>query len=81
MKFVSKDNVFKAAAIVPKWLARRAVERNRLRRAVYNGLSVAGVGAPGSCAIFFVRGIPKEKNITRVFAKEIALLIKKIHHV
>jgi RNase P protein component len=76
-KFLAKSGPFKAAAIAPKAVAKSAVVRNRLRRAVYR--AIAGLPAPkkGGIAVFFVRSIPKTP-LTPAFAEEISIFLQKI---
>lgn len=60
MKYLPTPGPLRAAAVAPKSLARKAVERNRLRRALYAALQTlpAGASFQGSKAVFFVRAIP-----------------------
>ncbi len=76
-KFLAIPGPFRAAAIAPKSVAKRAVERNKLRRAVYR--AIAGLPSPtkGGIALFFVKNIPP-KLLTPAFAEEIALIFEKI---
>ena len=77
MKFITTTNSFRAAAVVPKSVARKAVERNRLRRALYRALGESGFGTKKISAIFFVRAVPKEK-LAPAFAGDLAAFASKI---
>ena len=76
-RFLAIPGTFRAAAVAPKSVAKSAVVRNRLRRAVYR--AIAGLPAPkqGGIAVFFVRKIPKEP-LTPAFAEEISIFLQKI---
>ncbi len=76
-KFLAIPGPFRAAVVVPKSLARKATERNRLRRAVYR--AIAGSPAPKKVilAVFFVRNIPK-KPLTPAFFTELEFFFKKL---
>ncbi len=73
LKFVALDHPLRASAVVAKSVARKAVTRNSLRRALYRALAVTPTGLRGN-AVFFVRLIPKEKP-TAVFAAELPALL------
>lgn len=75
MKFLQNKKPFRLAVVVSKSVARKAVERNRLRRAAYDSLSSPTLAATGH-ALFFVRSIPKEPLRT-VFKKEITALLSQ----
>jgi RNase P protein component len=77
LKFLATPGRFQAAAIAPKSVAKSAVVRNSLRRAVYR--AVASLPAPkiSGKAVFFVRSIPK-KPFTPAFAEEVEALLQKI---
>ena len=76
-KFLAMPGPFRVAAVAPKSVAKSAVTRNRLRRAVYR--AIAGLPAPKrhGIAIFFVRSTPKEP-LTPAFAEEIKPIFDKI---
>ena len=84
MRLQASKVPLKGSAVASKKVAPGAVERNRLRRAVYRALrsptlSVLGhsvLNARGS-AVIFVQKIPKE-DLSGVFAQDIALLFKNI---
>ncbi len=71
-KFLKKDRSFGAAVVVSKSLARSAVLRNRLRRALYNSLSEPF--PRGVQTVFFVRKIP-EVSVQKVFKGEVHGLV------
>jgi len=66
----------RAAVVVQKSIATRAVERNRLRRAVYRALSTLPTPT-GARVVFFVQKIPVTP-LARAFATEAQGLLKKI---
>lgn len=77
MKFLPTSQSFKAAAVVPKALARKAVERNRLRRALYRALAAAPLTSKKASAVFFVRTIPNGA-LAPAFASDVGALLSKI---
>lgn len=77
MKFISTTNSFKAAAVVPKSLVRKATARNRLRRALYRALGGSSFSAKKISAVFFVRVIPSGA-LTPAFAGDLAAFASKI---
>ncbi len=77
MKYVSAKGFFKTAVVVPKRIARKATERNTLRRVVYRALVTTPLPQSGVHAVFFVRSIPLKAK-TETFREEIAVLLKKI---
>jgi RNase P protein component len=76
-RFLATPGGFRVAAVAPKSVAKSAVVRNRLRRAVYR--AVAGLPTPkkSGAVVFFVRSIPKEA-LTPAFAGEISIFLEKI---
>ncbi len=79
MKFVSTTHPLKTSAVVSKSVARKAVERNRLRRAVYRALDSvlyqqAGFSGHGH-AVLFVQKIPPQE-LSKAFNSEVAVLFK-----
>ena len=54
IKFLQNQGMSKAAVVVSKSVARLAVERNKIRRTVYNVLESA-LPASGYAAVFFVQ--------------------------
>ncbi len=76
-KFLAIPGGFKTAAIAPKSVAKSAVSRNRLRRAVYR--AIAGFPTPKMSGhmVFFVRSIPKSP-LTPAFGPEISIFLQKI---
>ena len=70
MRFLAKNTPLKTSAVVAKSVAKHAVDRNRLRRAVYKALTpLSGTGN----AVVFVQKIPKD-NQTHVFTADITTL-------
>lgn len=64
----------RSAAVVSKAVAKRAVDRNRLRRALYRALqSLSGEGR----AVFFVQQIPPPP-LSTAFARDLAALQSKL---
>ena len=76
VKFIAGNMPLRSAAVVPKSIARKAVARNTLRRALYKALLGAN-GSPKGSAVFFVRVVPKEKPVS-VFSQEIPSLFSKV---
>lgn len=74
-KVLANEKPFRCAVIVSKKVARSAVKRNQLRRAVYGALERTPLPPTGH-VILFVLSVPPEKTAT-VFALE----IKKLLHV
>lgn len=60
LKFLDSPAPFKCSAVVSKKLARTAVKRNTLRRAIYRALQESSLPKSGH-AILFVQTIPPEK--------------------
>ncbi|HVV38784.1 MAG TPA: ribonuclease P protein component [Candidatus Paceibacterota bacterium] len=78
IKHLPSPGGLKAAVVAPKSLVPRAVDRNRLRRALYAALkTLPGESFKGSKAVFFVRTIPPAP-LTSAFREELTLLAKKI---
>jgi len=76
-KFLATPGHFRAAAVAPKTVAKSAVVRNRLRRAVYRAIAASPTPKKGGIAVFFVRSIPKPP-LTPAFAEEIGIFLDKI---
>lgn len=76
-KFIPIAGVFKVAVITPKSVARSAVERNRLRRAVYRAVMSLPVQKNQGIVVFFVRSIP-EKPLTTAFVPWVRAVFDKI---
>ena len=76
-RFLATGGSFKAAAVAPKAVAKSAVVRNRLRRAVYRAIAGFPVPKRQGTAVFFVRSIPKGP-LTPAFAQEIGPFLEKI---
>ena len=77
VKFAPAGTMLRAAAVVPKSLARKATLRNALRRALYRVLAAANTAQISGHAVFFVRGLPKEK-LAATFAQELASLLPSL---
>ena len=79
-KVLQTDSPLKISVVVSKSVARKAVERNRLRRAVYRALDIALYQRPGfnstGKAVVFVQKVPHEAKLTPIFVTEVALLFK-----
>lgn len=76
-KFLPTSGTFRAAAVAPKSVAKSAIVRNRLRRAVYRAIAGFPAQKRRGIAIFFVRSIPKPP-LTPAFAEEIGIFLDKI---
>lgn len=76
MKFLTKLTDFKVSVVAPKSLARKAILRNRLRRAVYR--AIEPLPPLRGHAILFIRTIPNGKKLTPAFVEDIKILLKKI---
>lgn len=77
LKFLPVSGGFKAAAVVPKAIAKSAVVRNRIRRAVYRAIANLPTPKRSGIAVFFVRHIPKGP-LTPAFEEEINAFFQKI---
>ena len=77
VKFASSGASLRSAAVVPKTLARKAVKRNTLRRALYRALAASNIRNCKGNAVFFVRVVPKE-GPTAVFTEELMLLLPQV---
>jgi ribonuclease P protein component len=77
MKYVAVEGSFKAGVIVAKALARKATERNNVRRAAYRALASTPLPDKGFQVVFFVRSIPPKAK-TEAFREEVAVLLKKL---
>ena len=75
LKWLDTTGQFRCAVVVSKKLAKTAVKRNQLRRAVYQALKASSLPRHGH-AILFVQSIPKD-DLVGVFSTE----IKKLLHV
>ena len=82
IKFLRTDSPLKTSAVVSKSVARKAVDRNRLRRLVYRALDAAVYKQPGFVgtgrAVVFVQKIPQNTEPLPVFEEEVALLFKNV---
>lgn len=76
-KFLAGSGHFKVAAIAPKSVAKGAVERNRLRRAVYRAVASLELPKKPGTTVVFVRNIPKGP-LSPAFAEELQALFAKL---
>jgi ribonuclease P protein component len=75
-KYFAGPLPLRTAAVVSKKIAKKAVVRNRLRRALYRALaSYKGTGL----AVIFVQNIP-EGALTPAFSAELVVLLSKLTH-
>ncbi len=72
MKYTEGGSPLRAAAVVSKSLAKKAVARNRLRRALYRAL--ASLPSSRGQAVFFIQKIPPEPY-TVAFKSDLAPLL------
>ncbi|OGC88740.1 hypothetical protein A2419_03185 [Candidatus Adlerbacteria bacterium RIFOXYC1_FULL_48_26] len=71
-KYVTGSNVLRASAVVSKKVAKKAVERNRLRRALYRALTAyKGTGT----AVIFIQKVPAGP-LTPAFLNDLVVLLK-----
>ncbi len=77
LKFLAVPGKFRMAAIAPKSVAKSAVVRNRLRRALYRALASFPTPKTPGMAVFFVRKLPSSL-LTPAFAAEVGPLLIKI---
>lgn len=76
VKYLRSPSALRTAAVVPKSVAKKATERNRLRRAVYHALvPFSGKGT----MIIFVQKIPSTPLI-QTFSEELNELFRKYTH-
>ncbi len=71
-KYISGGSLLRASAVVSKKVAKKAVERNRLRRALYRALATHG--GTGT-AVIFIQKIPADP-LTPAFARDLVVLLK-----
>ena len=70
-KYVAGTSPLRSSAVVSKKVAKKAVERNRLRRALYRALATyKGTGT----AVIFVQKIPTD-SLTPAFARDLVVLL------
>ncbi len=74
LRHLATDTPLRAAVVVPKSVAKRAVDRNRVRRAVYSVLTPLSVRGT---IVFFIHAVPKTQ-LPEVFSGEIAALLAKL---
>jgi ribonuclease P protein component len=71
-KYSPNNGVLRASAVVSKKVAKKAVERNRLRRALYRALAAyEGTGT----AVIFIQKVPPDP-LTPAFARDLVVLLK-----
>lgn len=71
-KYIAGGNVLRASAVVSKKVAKKAVERNRLRRALYRALAAyKGTGI----AVIFIQKVPADP-LTPAFVNDLVVLLK-----
>ena len=76
IKHLSTSSPLRVSVVVPKSVAKQAVERNRIRRAAYRALApLSGSGI----AVVFVHKVPPEP-ITPAFRFELSQLLKRAIH-
>jgi ribonuclease P protein component len=74
MKYLTLPEPLRTSVVVPKSTARKATERNRLRRAAYHAL----VGATGQGkVVVFVQKSP-QRALQAAFAKDLTQLLPTI---
>lgn len=71
-KYIGGGSPLRASAVVSKKVAKGAVERNRLRRALYRAL--VAYGGTGT-AVIFVQKVPADP-LTPAFANDLVVLLK-----
>lgn len=77
IKHLPSQGALRCAAVAPKSLAKGAVERNRLRRALYRALSQSDRQGLQGMAVCFIRATPKGA-LTPVFSEELYNLLSKL---
>ncbi len=82
LKYVVKPGFFGSAVVAPKAVARLAVDRNRVRRALYRALSSLSPQEAhilqNKMTVFFVRSIPSPLQPT--LRAEVVGLLTKLPH-
>lgn len=73
IKYLSTSSPFRCAVVVSKKVAKTAVVRNRVRRAVYRALDRASLPPTGH-AILFVQSVPSA-DTDLVFAADLTKLL------
>jgi ribonuclease P protein component len=80
LKYVVNKGIFRAGVVAPKSVAKRAVDRNRLRRALYQALATLPTAKTQQLshimAIFFIRSIPSP--LTPALRDDISGILSKI---
>lgn len=71
-RYIAGTNLLRASAVVSTKVAKKAVERNRLRRALYRALATYhGTGT----AVIFIQKIPANP-LTPAFERDLVVLLK-----
>ena len=73
MKYLPTQEPLRAAAVVSKSLAKNAVARNRLRRALYRALATR---KESGRAVIFVQKMPNG-TLSKVFSNDLAILFRQ----
>jgi ribonuclease P protein component len=80
LKYLEKPGFFRAAVVAPKSVLKGAVERNRVRRALYQVLATLPPGEAralnNTTAVFFIRNAPTP--LTSVLRENISGIVKKL---
>jgi ribonuclease P protein component len=77
VKFVQNGSPLRSAAVAPKSVARKAVQRNNLRRTLYRALAASNMANCKGNAVFFVRLVPKTQA-GATFSEELMQLLPKL---
>ncbi len=80
MKFADAPSPFQSSAVVSKSVAKRAVDRNRLRRAVYRAIAKRLQTSPlpsRGRALIFVQKVPSA-DTSKVFENDLAALFTNL---
>ncbi|TSC69133.1 MAG: hypothetical protein G01um101456_332 [Parcubacteria group bacterium Gr01-1014_56] len=82
LKYLARPGFFGAAVVAPKALARRATDRNRIRRTVYRTLSSLPLkerkALEGVLVVFFIRSVPSP--LLPTLKSDIADILIKLPH-
>ncbi|HEV8666589.1 MAG TPA: ribonuclease P protein component, partial [Candidatus Paceibacterota bacterium] len=79
IKHLKAPGPLRVAAVVSKSVAKKAVERNKLRRALYRALAGLDTSAISGHAVCFVRSVPKGR-LTLLFSQELGPLLSNLRH-
>ena len=78
LKRLTLPSPLRTSAVVAKSVAKKAVERNRLRRAVYRALGGIATPLTTGDVVVFVQKVPKN-DIGRVFKDDLIQLFTTTH--